>query len=166
MRTLFIITCLANIAFAFGTLPWMPEKAAIHFGLDGTADRFVTPMESAIEMSLTIGLLVVVLLGIPLSMSMSIMPDFCVNIPNRKYWLNEKNRPQTIRRLRSFLDFVGIGFCLLFLFIQWENFQANQRVPVELNMTTVWISTGIFVIFVLVESIRLHLVFRLPKGEE
>jgi len=161
MRILFIITCLANIAFVFGMLPWMPERVAIHFALNGTADRFVAPMENAIEMSFTIGLLAVFLLGI--SMSMSIMPAFLFNVPNRNYWLNEENRPQTIRQLRSFLDFVGTGFFLFFLFIQWETFQANQKVPVALNMTAFCIGTGIFVVFVLVEIIRFYLSFRLPK---
>ena len=164
MRILFIITCLANIAFAFGTLPWMPEKVAIHFGLGGMADRFVSPMGNAIEMSLTIGILAGILFGV--SLSMPIMPTSCINIPNRNYWLNEENRPQTIRRLRSFLDFVGIGVCLFFLFVQWETFQANQRAPVTLNMIEIWIGMGVFVVFVLVESIRLHLAFRLPKEKE
>ena len=49
---------------------------------------------------------------------------------------------QTIPRLRSFLDFVGIGIFLFFLFVQWETFQANQRVHAVSNMIVFWIEIG------------------------
>ena len=164
MRTLFIIACLANIAFAFGTLPWMPEKVAVHFGIHGTPNGWDSPISNAIMMSIVIGLLAVIFLC--MSLSMSIFPSFCYSVPNRNYWLNEENRSQTIRRLRSFIKLSGIVVFLFFLFIQWEIFQANQRVPMTLNMIEIWIGMGIFIVFVLVESIRLHLSFRLPKGKE
>ena len=164
MRTLFIITCLANIAFAFSTLPWMPEKVAVHFGLNGAPDGWDSSISNAIAMSTTVGLLAMIFLSI--SLSMPIMPTFCFNVPNRHYWLNEKKRPQTIRRLRSFLDVTGVGIFLFFLFVQWETFQANQKVPAALNMIEFWTGLGIFFLFIIVESIRLHLVFRLPKEKE
>jgi uncharacterized membrane protein len=52
MRILLITTCLANIAFAFGTLPWMPERVAHHFGLDGVPNGFMSPLTYALVMSI------------------------------------------------------------------------------------------------------------------
>ena len=166
MRILFIITCLANIAFAFGTLPWMPEKVAIHFDANGMPNGWASPIANAILMSLITVIVGATVLGC------SFLTAFCAehmpehfNIPNRDYWLNEENRPQTIRRVCSYTELVGIGSMFFMLFIQWDIFRANQVDPVILS-DNVWIACGVLFILLTIETVRLYLAFRLQKGNE
>jgi len=71
MRILFIITCLANIALAFGSLLWMPDQIAVHFTLDGRANRFEPPIANAVMMSVLIGIMGAVVLGVSFPSSQS-----------------------------------------------------------------------------------------------
>jgi hypothetical protein len=90
-------------------------------------------------------------------------------MPNRVYYLNEENRPQTIRRYRSFVESIGIGVMLFFLFIQWvtgQYFQADVPNLVETGVRNLMIGICTFFAFMVIECIRLHLSFRLPKGKE
>ena len=145
MRTLFIITCLANIAFAFGTLPWMPDAVlisviAVHLGTGVLIGSMLTEM------------------GLELSY-----------MPNREYYLNEENRPKTIRLYRSFVESIGMGTMILLLFIQWaigQYFQADVPNLVELGVRNLMIGICVFCAFMIVECMRLYLSFRLPKGKE
>ena len=145
MRTLFIITCIANIAFAFGTLPWMPDAMLIsiiaaHLGAGVLIGSMLT--ETGLELSY---------------------------MPNREYYLNEENRPKTIRLYRSFVESIGVGVMLLFLFIQWvigQYFQADVPNLVETGVRNLMIGFITFFVFLIVECVRLHLAFRLPKGKD
>ena len=164
MRSLLIATCLANVLFAFGSLPWMPNPAAVHFGLDGTANRWEPPIVSAISMSIFAGMMAAVFIGVSVGVSMSAnhMPQL-MNLPNRDYWLNEENRPATIRRIRFPLEMIGIGTMFFILFLQWEIFQANQTIPPVLRDSSLY-AVGILFAYILFEQVRLWRSFRLPKN--
>ena len=166
MRTLFIITCLANIVFAFGMLPWMPEKVAIHFGANGMPNGWASPIPNAILLSITTAIMGAGILGCSFLTALCAehMPEH-FNIPNRDYWLNEENRPKTIRRICSFTEFIGIGIMLFFLFVQWEIFWANQKVPVIVS-DNVWVAVVVLFVSLGIETVRLFLAFRLPKEKD
>ena len=165
MRTLLIITFLANIAFAFGSLPWQPEKIAVHFSFDGTANRFESPIVSAISMSIFVGIMAAVFIGASAPHLMTRKPEL-INIPNRDYWLNEANRQQTIIRLCSSLGRIGFGVMLLILFSQWELFRANQMVPPVLH-SYLFYAIGILVAYIFFDQVRLYRSFcRLPEDGE
>ena len=159
MRTLFIITCLANIAFAFGTLPWMPDRVTYDF----VANKSVSPIIYAVFASTLIGVLGTVFFGLSL---IPFTPATSYGTPNRDYWLKEENRPKANQHTRSYFESGGFGTMLLFLSWQWAIFQANQRVPAELNKIALGLGAGIFVVFIIVILIRFCLAFRLPKGKE
>ena len=168
MRTLFIITCFANIAFAFGTLPWMPEKAAIHFDGNGIPNGWASPITNAVLLSLITVFIgaIIFFCSFMVAMIAKHMPEHA-NIPNRDYWLNEVNRPKTIRRLCVYTEFIGIGTMLIILLAQWEIFRANQMVPPKLpTMGNLLFATILFLIVFAIESVRLYLSFRLPKGTD
>ena len=165
MRTLLIITFLANIAFAFGSLPWQPNPVAVHFSFDGTANRFESPIVSAISMSIFVGIIAAVFIGASALVPMyaTRMPER-VNIPNRYYWLNEENRPQTIRRFCFSVERIGIGMMLFILFLQWEIFQANRTVsPLIFRDYLLYL----FVAYIIFDQVRLYRSFcRLPEDDE
>ena len=104
MRTLLIITFLANIAFAFGSLPWQPDAFA-----------------RAVQVSITVSLLTAFAL-VASSNSFLSMPWTWRGTPNRDYWLNEENRPKAIQRCRFFIGEIGIDTMLFILFFQWAAF--------------------------------------------
>ena len=162
MRILLIITCLANIAFALGSLSWLPNPMAVHFSHDGTPDGFASPLGNAVLMSLLVGGMGIVFFG--LSWFMPILPNSCFNLPNRDYWFNEENRPKTIRRFSAFLESIGAATMFFFLVLQWEVFQANQTVPPKrLNLDMMFGGSIVLIAFILFESVRLYLAFRLAK---
>jgi sterol desaturase/sphingolipid hydroxylase (fatty acid hydroxylase superfamily) len=134
---------------------------AVHFNADGFGDGFAPPLEHAVMLCVNIGIMAAVFVGMP--SLITVLPTWCINIPNRNFWAKEENRPQMIRRLRSFCDTFGVGIMCLFLLIQWTVFQANQKIPPKLDMLTFWFTLGIFGIFCIIEIIRLNLSFRLPK---
>jgi len=160
MRILLIITILANIAFAFGSLLWMPEKIAAHFGPDGNPTRFEPPIVSAVLMSFTVVFTGAILLGS--SLMTSIIPPEHWNMPNRDYWLNDENRPQTIRRVCCSLELIGILTMLLILHLQWESFRANLIDPPKLSHC-IYFGLGIYLAAITFETVRLCWSFRLPK---
>jgi len=162
MRILFIITCLANIAFAFGSLPWMPNPVANHFAADGTPNGFMPPIADAILMSTIVGFIAFVLLGISFLFQLN-LPSYCFNMPNRDYWLNEENRPKTMRILSLSIERIGVVTMLWMLYTQWEIFRANQTIPPKLHSEALYGSTILFVIIIIFEVVRLFLAFQMPK---
>jgi len=159
MRILFIIICLANIAFAFGSLPWMPNSMAVHFAADGVPDGWGLPLVNALLMSLVVGIMAVSILGT--SWLITIAPSYSFNMPNRDYWMSEERRPETIRRIRSFCEWLGVWTMLFFLLIQWQIFQANQTVPPK--PISIGLYVGILLFVIIFETVRSFLSFRLPK---
>ena len=166
MRILLIITCLANIACAFGSLPWMPERIANHFDLNGVPNQFISPIVNAMLLSVTTGFMGAIILGVSYLMAFSTkhMPEL-VNIPNRDYWMNEENRPKTVRRLCVNVEFIGVASMLFVLLFQWELFRANQMVPPKLEGNSLWVGTGVLLVVITIDIVRMLLSFRLPKTE-
>jgi len=167
MRILLITTCLANIAFAFGSLPWMPERMAVHFATDGSVNRFDSPIVYAVIMSVVACFVTAIMFGVSFftSFASTHMPE-SVNIPNRDYWMNEENRTKTIRRLCYPGELIGIGTLLLILLIQWELVRGNLMVPPgQPNITVLMCGTGVLLAVIVFVSIHTYRSFCLPKKE-
>jgi len=135
MRILLITACLANIAFAFGSLPWQPNPMANHFSLNGAPTRFEPPIVTAEAMSVSVGVVAYFLVGF--------------------------SRVKTVRRIHSFFDSLGIMTLLFLLLFQWKIFQANQIVPPHSNSIVVLYGWVIIAVFINIQLGRL--LFRLPK---
>ena len=167
MRILLITTCLANIAFAFGSLPWMPERMAVHFATDGSVNRFDSPIVYAVIMSVVACFVTSIIFGISFftSFSTTHMQEF-VNIPHRDYWMNEENRPKTVRRLCYTGELIGLGTLLLILLIQWELVRVNLTVPPrQPSISILMYGIGVLLAVIVFENVRVFLSFRLPKSE-
>ena len=145
MRILLITTCLANIAFAFGTLPWLPESVGFMY---------------AMKLSIY-----TVIMTVPPLCTRWIMaiPLFQFGTPNRNYWYNEANRSQTIRRTCFCCDSIGVWGLLSCLFVQWEFFLACQRIPKAMSTLNVSLIICVPSIFIIIQLVRFYLSFRLPK---
>jgi uncharacterized membrane protein len=144
----------------------MPNPMAIHFDINGTPNGFASPIANALLMSVFTSFIAVSLLGTSCMCSFAIThsPEF-VNIPNRDYWLNEENRPKTIRRCCFFIEIIGIGTILFMLFIDIELFRVNLTVPPgKLNANVTFYATIVLLAVIVLELVRLCLAFRLPKS--
>ena len=166
MRILFIITCLANIAFAFGSLPWMPNPDINHKGIPTRSTGF-EHIVGAVLMSGIVGIVFAFMGGYVreniVKMSNSSEP---FRIPNSDYWLNEENRPKTIRRFRSFIESIGVGIMLLILLVQWTNFALAHGVWLKVDSVGMWLAEIVFYFFVafcIIRFVHFRLSFRLPK---
>ena len=153
MRTLFITLCLANIAFLFGTLPWWPKE--------GASNELAIHLTIAVLICFGFGFVAALFLGGSWLMTIVSPTDF--RIPNREYWTNKENFPQTIRRIRFSIELMGIGILLFVLFLQWEHFQFLKTVSPEHNPVVLWFVGSILVAAVIFENLRLLWSFRLPK---
>ena len=167
MRILLIITCLAHIAFAFGMIPWMPERMVTTWGLDGKPSGFMSPITSAVIMSVTVALTGAIILGVSFFMSFATlhMPE-SFNIPNRDYWLNEENRPITVRRICSNVELIGVGTMFFILFVNWELFRANQTVPPGKPSDMLTYAVGVLLAAITFDCVRMLRSFRLPKEKD
>jgi hypothetical protein len=166
MRILLITTCLANIAFAVGTLPWMPETIVTTWGLDGKPSGIMSPITYALVMSIGgvfVGAIILVC-SLIIATGAEHYPE-SINIPNREYWLNEENRPKTARRLCSSAEFIGVASMLFMLLCEWEIFKANQMVPPKMD-NNVHIGAGILLVIIAIDTVYMLWSFRLPKEKD
>ena len=90
----------------------LPDRVPLHFGGDGSADRWGTPEEAVTEMAL-VGLLVGVLMFV-LAMSAWRLPFDFVSIPDKEFWQRPENQRVARRRLQDDMYHVG-GSLMLFL---------------------------------------------------
>ncbi|MCL2701026.1 MAG: DUF1648 domain-containing protein [Phycisphaerae bacterium] len=166
MRILFLLLCLANIAVAVGMIWWMPDPMATHFGPDNQADDFMSPAGYVVFFSGLVVFFAGLFLCIP--WLMRVLPVSAFNMPNRDFWMNQANRPRTLRRVEVYMDSLGIAMMLLFLLLQWLTFHANRTDPPQLIMPIFWCGLAGFLAAMTVLTVRIFLSFRLPKksGEE
>lgn len=90
----------------------LPERVPLHFGGDGTADRWGTPEQAVLEMA-GVGLLVGVVM-FTLAMSAWRLPFDFVSIPDKEFWERPENQRVARRRLQDDMYHVG-GSLMLFL---------------------------------------------------
>ncbi|HEX4328413.1 MAG TPA: hypothetical protein VH105_16445 [Burkholderiales bacterium] len=106
----FVILLLATAAYFFSGSGLMPERVAVHFAADGSANGFMT-REGYRQFLLEFGL------GVPLGTALivAVLPALIptrVNLPYKNYWMAPERRAQSL----AFLS--GHGFwlgCLLLL---------------------------------------------------
>ena len=165
MRTFLILTCLANIVFAFCILPWMPEKAAYSFASDGMPNSSMPAIAVAFQTSSQV---VVTAIGF-FCISFVVFPIIVTHlanlffIPNHNYWLNESKRPQTVRHFQTFIETIGVGMMFFILIVQWLIFQANLLDPPKMPIVSFVAASSLITIAIIVAIVRLYRSFRLPK---
>jgi hypothetical protein len=166
---------LANIAFAFGTLPWMPEQIPIHPGL-------MPPIVYAFLVSFIAVLIgAFTLLGYKFAKH---FPELCldgiihfyslfvkpfskrINMPNSEYWLNEENRPKTVRRFCSYAEFIGVVSMLYLLFLQWEIFKALLTGGAPRQTGNLVIGDAVIWGLPILVTVWMMWLFRMPKEKE
>jgi uncharacterized membrane protein len=122
-------------ALVIGGAPQLPERVAIHFGADGSANGWANRNQATfIFETLTIGPVIFLILALV----MRLMPAGAFNLPNRDYWLAPERRTQTIAAISRQLIWMG---CLMVVFlagVYWLTIEANRLTPPHLPMNLFW----------------------------
>ena len=85
MRTLLIVSFLANVVLMVVSLLILPSEVAIHFGRDGMPDSWASKEFNALLFFGIDLFLFIVFLAVP-SLSLGLSPKW-LNFPNKNYWL-------------------------------------------------------------------------------
>lgn len=157
LDTVFLLVVLFNLFSWF----ILPDSVAIHFGRGGAPDNWAS---KGTHILLFIGLMAVLYVGFALSPKLleGGIPSKYISLPNRDYWLLDKNRPEAIRRMAGLMYSFGIATGLLMLSASILSAAANLSDPIMLN-------EGIFLVFLFAYIgytiwwiVRLLAAFRVP----
>ena len=150
--TLYILTYLANIAFAFGSLLWLP-----------CMPWCIECIVVALVISHVVALHVILCLFLSSKWCLS-LPSSWWGVPNSIYWRKEENFPEAMRRYRLYIWRTGIAVMLFLLFFQWESFRHNNHGG--LPNDSLFYAIGIFVAVVAIDTVYLTWRFsRVPKDD-
>jgi|SRR5208282_1558631 len=136
------LLCAGYLIFIAGSASLLPERAAVHFGVDGKANGWMSRSADLIFFGgLGTGL---PLLFVVLSLLTGMLPARFVNLPHREYWLSPERRAQTRAYISRQMIWMG---CLTVLFLAGIHhlmIQANRVTPPHLPMGLFLALTGGF----------------------
>jgi len=130
MRTMMLLLGIAVLLAAW-YYPQLPERVASHFDGQGNANGWMQR-----EGFMVFYAMLFVVLGATFAGSarlMRILPDGMINLPNRKYWLAEERREESIASLESSLLRMGNATLLFMLLMMFDTFEANLQDEVRLS---------------------------------
>jgi len=160
MRKPFIFAFLANVILSLCSVTVLPERTAIHFGFGGLPDNWAAPGEFALLMSVTDA---VIFLTFLFSAKLTHrLPARFINLPNRAYWLNEKNRSKAEAMLTEEMYLFGTATYVFMFLITLLVLRANLSSPVRLQETPLWWAFGLYIGFTVYWTVRLYRRFRVP----
>jgi uncharacterized membrane protein len=160
VRTLFIATFLANVAVTIASLILLPERVAIHFGADGTADGWAPSWVNALLMT---GIHALLFVTVWISARLVLwFPPKWINLPNKDYWLDPARRPETMEKLQRFMWRFGVAMFLFLLVVGLLTLEANLAETAKLELRAFFPAAGIFLAYSVWWTIALLLAFRLP----
>lgn len=160
MKMLFILTFIANLALGAWSLTVLPDEVATHFGVGGEADAFGSRETSTcIFMALDTGMFCLFLF-IPWLIGR--IPSGFINIPNREYWLDEENMPDTRVMLSALMYEFGAALMVFMFAAKWLTIKANMSEPVKLDNLAFFTALGLFMAYTVYWCVKMINRFRMP----
>lgn len=127
-----VLVCLGYVVFIAATMSLLPERVAMHFGLGGRADNWMS-RNGAVVFFVGMGWGMAGLFVV-LGLVMNWMPNWTFNLPNRDYWLAPERRAETVAFLSRQLIWLGCPMILFLCGIYWLTILANRATPAQLPM--------------------------------
>ncbi len=127
-----VLLTAAYALFVAGAATQLPERVAIHFGINGQADGWADRHQATMFFEM---LTVVPAIFLVLALVMGVMPAGAFNLPHRDYWLAPERRAQTVALISRQLIWMG---CLMVLFLAGVfglTIEANRLASPQLPMT-------------------------------
>ena len=161
MRTVFLLTFLANLVLGAYVYLVSPDTVAIHFGSGGVPDNWASPGFSAMISGGVTLMLFLLFWFIPQLVRKT--PMRLLSLPNRDYWASAENRDRMIAMLSGQMYQFGTMTFILMFVIGLLVYQANSSEPVRLREDLFLWALGIYMVYVIVWTVNLFYLFRIPK---
>ncbi len=161
MRSVFILSFIANLVMTAVSLAALPERVAVHFGADGAADGWMSNTVNALFMT---ALHLLLFCSIRFSPRlMVLLPAKWVNLPDKEYWLAPAHRHQAVEQTERIMWRFGVAIFLFFLVVGGLVVDANLCEPVKLNMPVFYLALGLFLVFSVWWTVDFYRTFRVNK---
>lgn len=163
MRGLLIVIVAIHVALAVMSFFLLPERVAVHFGPGGIPDSWASRETNAlVMMAVELPLFVLILIS---PSAVLRLPARWINLPNKKYWLREENRPAAAARLQIMMYEFAIVLFTFLLFVQFLVWAAHGQDPVRLDEKLMLKGLVLFLIYTAWWCVRMFRRFRLPGTE-
>lgn len=126
--------------------PQLPLRVASHFNARGQPDGYMPREAFFTEMALLGGGLIVLLLLAPALLRL--LPDRCINMPHRDYWLAPERRHASIGYIAIWFGWFAIATSVLLVALLDLTLRANIR-GTGLDAIAASISVGLYLIGIL-----------------
>ena len=175
----YMLAILVVLGIITISIVMLPDYIAIHFGKHSYSDIWACKLWYA---SVMMGLLIMnwCLIYFSPRVVFWVSPKW-VSIPNRTYWLDPQRREITTRKLKSLMDWYGLGSTIFIGLIMILLYHANTFLVYReecvvsgfdfsplfprLNFTAFYMLLWAFVIFMCGWCVYFFMTFRLPKGK-
>jgi len=162
MRTLFIVSFGLNLILAVLALVLCPSTVALHFGAGGGPNGWAPAYVNAL---ITLGVNVLVFASFFFTpYLLRVTPSRWINLPNKEYWLRVENKPRMESMFTVHMyQFGTLTFVFMFL-VGLLVLQANLADPVRLREDLFWWPFGLYMTYTVYWTVKILLVFRVPKS--
>ena len=161
MRKLFIFAFLANAALVVISYLVLPDRVATHFNFYGAADAW-GPKESLVITLLPVHLLVLLMALVTPPLVFKLPPGM-INLPNKDYWLSEKNKPQTTRIFSNLMAEFGVALLAFLFLVELFVLDANFKEPAGMDGRIFLAVLIAFILYAIYWCIKLFRSFRIPS---
>lgn len=161
MRKVFILVFLVNIIFIAASLFILPDSVATHFSGGGEPDSFGSKYFFAAVLAISETFVFVIFLFMPYIVIKS--PPGLMNLPNKKYWLREENRPALKSKISTFFYEFGTAFFVFMFAIYFLAVKANFSEPVRLDNKFLYSISIVLLLYTAYLLVKFILSFRTFK---
>lgn len=131
----------------------LPEQVGSHFNLIGNVDSWMN--KNSFYQTYYIQLLFMIFLFVLINLIIKKVPHGLINIPNKKYWLEQNRKDLAITAIKNFIYLIG-SFTIFFTTITFGNvYIVNINSSNNLGSTT-WINLSIFIIGMVYLIIKMY----------
>ncbi len=161
MRIIFILIFLANIVLSIISLAILPSRVAIHFGVGGMANGWVSSYVNTLLFTGTSTILFFWLYFAPRMVFM--FPSRWINLPNKDYWLRPENKNRMVSQFSFTMWEFGTALFIFLFIIEVLAIQANLSHPVRLDERLFLFALIVFIIYSLYWCVKFFKAFRIPR---
>ena len=140
--------------------PVLPDRMASHFGADGFPNGWMPKRDFV--WSFAGFLLFIEAITMGAGAFMDRFPTETINLPNKTYWLAPERRQASFAYVRAYTNWMGAATGALGIAVAHAVYRANIGDDLRLG-NQIWVLLGIFVAFMVINTIGLFSRFQLPR---
>ncbi|MCD4782108.1 MAG: DUF1648 domain-containing protein [Candidatus Omnitrophica bacterium] len=139
----------------------LPDTVAIHFDRYGFPDDYASRWIHVLFLQILYVFFFALFYYMPVWVFK--FPARWINLPNKGFWLQARQKPLTQRKLGGLSCEMGIYLYLFLFYINLIAIEANLRMTMELNMVRFFIALFVFLFLVVYWNVKLLFTFKTPK---